>query len=109
MNQPVIMHTEPGERAQPSPSAPAQEATELLNAYPNLSEVELARLINLYSKLSALDVALMISDERLGPRMDRFFADHRAKIRTPFQQYAILVVIAVVGVIALFWSMEIAS
>jgi hypothetical protein len=41
--------------------------------------------------------------------MDRFFADHRAKIKTPFGQYAMLVAIAVVGVVAVFWSMAVAS
>ena len=64
--------------------SPASEASELVGRYPNLSELELARLINLYRQFSALDLALMISDEELGPRLDRFFTDHRAKVNFRF-------------------------
>ena len=49
-----------------------------------LSEIALARLINLYVELSALDMAL---DEKLAPRLDRFSADHRSRIRAPLRQY----------------------
>jgi hypothetical protein len=77
--------------------------------YPNLSEVELARLINLYRQLSALDVALMVSDEKVSVKMDEFSADHRAKLRTPFRQYAVLVAIAVFGFITVLWAMAVAS
>jgi hypothetical protein len=79
---------------EPSP-APAQrapdEARELIGRYPNLSEIELARLINLYRELSALD---------------RFSADHRSKVRTPFRHYAALVAYAVVGVAAVAWAIS---
>ena len=58
------------------PRRPAvEEAAELIDRYPNLSEIELARLINLYRDFSALDSALIISDRRLGSRLDRFCAD----------------------------------
>lgn len=90
-------------RAQ-APGSPAlEQAAELIGRYPNLSEIELARLINLYRELSALDVALMISDERLARRLDRFVEDHRSEVRTPFRQYAILVAIAVVGIALATW------
>src|SRR5688572_6679145 len=85
------------------------QASELIDRYPNLSEAELARLINIYRHLSALDVALMISDEKLGWKMEEFYADHRAKLKTPFRQYAILVAIAVVGVAAVLWAMTVIS
>ena len=85
------------------------QASELIDRYPDLSEVELARLINVYRELSALDAALMISDEKLGRKMEKFFADHRAKLKTPFRQYAILVAIAVVGVAAVLWAMAVIS
>jgi hypothetical protein len=87
-----------------STPAPATEAAALVGRYPNLSEVELARLINLYRHFTALDLALMISDETLGPKLDRFFADHRSKIRTPFRQYATLVGTAVAGIAAALWA-----
>ena len=88
----------------PSGASAAQQMADLVDRYPNLSEVELARLINLYGQVSALDLALMISDEKLAPRLDRFFKDHRSKVRTPFRQYAALVVTAAVGAAILVWA-----
>ena len=87
------------------PLAPINEATDLVSRYPNLSEIELARLINLYRSLSALDAALMISDEELGPKLDRFRDDQRSRIRTPFRQYAVLVWIAIAGIIVTAWAL----
>jgi len=88
---------------------PIDEARELIGRYPSLTEIELARLINLYRQASALDMALMLSDEELAPRIDRFCADHRSKIRTPFRQYAALVAYAVIGILALFWAASLPS
>ena len=85
------------------------EARELIRRYPNLSEIELARLINLYRGLSALEMALMLSDEKVAPNLDRFSADHRLRIRTPFRQYAALVAYAVVGVAVVVWAAAFAS
>ena len=94
----------------PSPAPrPVDEARELIARYPNLSEIELARLINLYRELSALDMALMLSDETLAPRLDRFSGDHRSRIRTPFRQYAALVGYAVVGLAVAVWAVAFAS
>ena len=92
----------------PAPT-PADEVRELLGSYPNMSETALARLINLYRGLSALDVALMLSDEKLAPRLDRFSSDHRSRIRTPFRQYAALVAYAFVGVAVITWAAAFAS
>ena len=96
-------------RAQAPPSCGFQQTTKLIDRYPNLSEVELARLINLYRELPALDVALMLSDEKIAPRLDRFFVDHRSKIRTPFRQYAALVGLAFVGVAVTIWAVVFGS
>jgi hypothetical protein len=95
----------------PESAAPrvADEARKLIGRYPNLSEIELARLINLYRELPALDMALMLSDEKLAPNLDRFSADHRSKIRTPFRQYAALVAYLGIGLAALAWAAAFAS
>ncbi len=84
--------------------SPLEEARELVGRYPNLSEIELARLIDRYRHLSALDMALMLSDEKLAPRLDRFSGDHRTRIRTPFRQYAALVAYALVGAAVVLWA-----
>jgi hypothetical protein len=54
-------------------------------------------------------VALMLSDEKLASRMDRFSADNRSRIRTPFRQYAALVAYAFVGVAVITWAAAFAS
>jgi hypothetical protein len=85
-----------------------EEAAELIDRYPDLGEVELARLISLYRDFSALDSALIISDQRLGPRLDRFYADHRSKLRAPFRQYAALVLYGVLTIGAVVWAWAVA-
>jgi len=92
------------EQPQSQPPRPLDESRKLITRYPNLSEIELARLINLYRDLSALEMALMLSDEKLASKLDRFSADHRSKIRTPFRHYAALVVYAVMGIAAVAWA-----
>jgi hypothetical protein len=87
---------------------PLDEARELIGRYPNLSEIELARLINVYRELSALDMALLLSDEELTPRLDRFSADHRSRIRTPFRHYAALLAYVVVGLGVVVWAVAFA-
>jgi hypothetical protein len=92
------------------PRRPAvEEAAGLIDRYPNLSEIELARLINLYRGFSALDSALIISDRRLGPKLDRFFGDHRSKLRAPFRQYAALVLYGAMTIGAVIWAWAVAS
>ena len=92
------------------PRRPAvEEAAELIDRYPNLSEIELARLINLYRGFSALDSALIISDRMLGRKLDRFCADHRSKLRPPFRQYAALVFCGVLSLGAVIWALALAS
>lgn len=86
-----------------------EQAAELIGRYPKLSESELTRLINLYRQLSALDVALMISDEQLAPRLDRFVREHRSQLRIPFRQYAVLVAIAVMGIMLVAWVVAFGS
>jgi hypothetical protein len=94
--------------AAPAPR-PIDEVRALVRRYPNLSEIELARLVNLYRDLSALDMALMLSDEKLALRLDRFTADNRSRIRTPFRQYAGLVAYAVAAVAVVVWAAAFAS
>ena len=95
--------------AQAESPTKAQEAAALLQRYPNLSETELARLINIYRNLTALDVALMMSDDALSPKLDRFSEDNRSKIRAPFRQYAMLLGLALVGVIVTLWALAVSS
>lgn len=98
-----------GGQSNGSPGVALQQAADLIDRYPNLSEIELVRLINLYRELSALEVALLISDDDLAPRLGRFVQDHRSKVRTPFRQYAVLVAIAVAGISLFIWALIVAA
>ena len=91
-------------RDQAEQQAAAQHAAELIARYPDLSAIELASAVKSYRQLSALDMALMISDEALAPKLDRFYKDNWRKLRTPFRQYAVLLAIAVVGIILAIWA-----
>ena len=94
-------------RTDDQPIGTAQEQVQvLISRYPNLSETELARLINLYRGFSALDTALMLSDEALAPRLDRFTTDHRSSIRPPFRQYAGLLFYTILTLGALIWAVS---
>ena len=91
------------------PRRPAvEEAAELIERYPNLSEIELARLINLYRRFSALDTALLLSDDGLAPKLDRFTTEHRSKVRLPLRQYAGLLVYTLLTLAAVAWAIAVA-
>lgn len=92
------------DKPHPAAPQPLDEARELIRRYPNLSDSELARLISLYRRFSALEMAFALSDQELAPRLDRFSADHRSKIRIPFRQYAGLVAYAVAALAVVIWA-----
>lgn len=92
----------------PDPRA-SDEVRDLIERYPNLSEIELVRLINLYRELSSLNMALMLSDENLAPKLDGFSREHRSKIRTPFHQYAALLGYALIGIAVFAWAIAAAQ
>lgn len=80
----------------------------LVGRYPDLSETELARLIDLYRGFSALDTALILSDDALAPRLDRFTTEHRSRVRPPFRQFAGLLFYAVATLGMLAWAISVA-
>lgn len=97
------------DHAQSPTPIPLDEARELIGRYPDLSGAETDRLISLYRAFSALEMALVLSDKVLAPRLDRFAADFRSKIRPPFRHYAALLLYAVLGVASLAWAAAVAS
>ena len=87
----------------------AEEAALLIARYPELTRRELDRLLTIYPKVPTVDAALMISDEKLGPKLDLLFKHHHAEFATPFRQYAALVAIAVAGILVVAWTVAFAS
>ena len=89
---------------QVEPRYVAQQAATLIARYPDLTATELARAIKLYRELSSLDMALMMSDEDLAPKLDQFYKDNWRKLRIPFRQYAVLLGIAISGIMLAVWA-----
>lgn len=82
---------------------------ELLERYPSVTKPELDVLVVAFRKLSALDMALLLSDEELGPKLNRFRREHASKFRTPFRDYAVFVAMAVVGLLVTVWAVATAG
>lgn len=80
-------------------SADAADAQEQLYRYPDISDRELAVLVRHFQNLPLLDFGLLAADERLGAKMDVFFADHGDKLRPPLSwtEWAIAAA-AVIGI-----------
>ena len=71
-------------------SEEAAQAEVLLARYPHISELEVADLIRAFSRLPLLDFGLVAADDRLGPQLDAFYADHGEKLRTPLRRIALV-------------------
>ena len=80
------------------------QASELVARYPKLDQGEVDRLASLYRELSALDVALLMADQQLAPRLERFVDEHSSKVRTPLRDYALLLAIVASGALLVVWA-----
>lgn len=85
-------------------SADAADAQGLLYRYPDISDRELAVLVRHFQNLPLLDFGLLAADERLGAKLDTFYAEHGDKLRHPLSwaEWAIAVA-AVIGIFALIY------
>ena len=59
----------------------AIDAQVLLYRYPDVSESELDSLLATFKNLPLLDFGLLAADERLGAKLNEFYADHGDKLR----------------------------
>ena len=84
-------------RGPPARSHAHARFVELVGEYPHISTEQLKELTERFPQLSALEMALMMSDDSLAGKLDRFRVEQRRRIRTPFSQYAVLVAIALGG------------
>jgi hypothetical protein len=83
-------------------SQSAQRAQVLLERYPDIGERDLATLIRTFANLPLLDFGLLAADERMGDKLEQFYADHGDKLRPSLTLWAVAVPVAVVA-IALAW------
>ena len=81
----------------------AEEATAILERYPDATSDEITRLVTIYPHLPMLHIALMTSDDELRPRLEAFQTDHGRRIRTPFNQIRGLLLPLALLLIVLVW------
>ena len=85
----------------------AEQATELVERYPNLTSDEVDTLVAIYPLLPPLHLALMASDDDLAPRLEAFREAHRRRIRTPFRQYMpFLIPVLIMAVVLVWWILK---
>jgi hypothetical protein len=82
----------------------AGEATALLQRYPELAPWEIDRLVSIYPHLPMLHIALMTSDEELGPRLAAFQTNYGRRLRTPFRQFAVLLIPLAIMLVVVLWT-----
>ncbi len=62
-------------------SVDAADVQEMLYRYPDISDRELGILVRNFQNLPLLDFGLLAADEKLGARMDAFYAAHGDRLR----------------------------
>ena len=85
--------------AKNAPKSVAPRFKELLSNYSSSSEADLVELVTLYRELTPVEISYLRSDGGLVGTLDRFRSDHRKQLRTPFRDYAALVIIPICGVV----------
>lgn len=93
-----------------SASSPANEyVCALLANYPELNHDETEQLIQSYLELTPVEFAMLSSDHEMAKKLERFRADYRARTKTPFNHYGVLLGIALIGLAIFAWAMMLAA
>lgn len=79
-----------------------QQAADLLQRYPHVSNAEAKRIVTYLRKGRHLDVGMLTGDEALKPQLDRFMADHAKHFRLSFGEAA-GVTAAIAAFLAFCW------
>lgn len=79
-----------------------EEAADLLIRYPRVSDDEAKLILAFLRKGRHLDVGMVMGDERLGPYVDRFTADHARHFRIGFVEGA-AVVLGIAAFLFICW------
>jgi hypothetical protein len=93
----------PSEDGDPDPGN-AKRIADCLRRYPAISDLERTVLIGGLPQLSNLDIAFMLSDPEVGPKLERFRAEHKRQTRLPFRDYAALLVLIIVTFVLIVYS-----
>jgi hypothetical protein len=79
-----------------------ERAAQLLRRYPEVSSSETDEIVTFLKTGRQLEIGLLTCDDRIRPRLDAFYADHKARFRVRWPEAAALVAV-ILGVLAVLW------
>jgi len=82
------------------------EVADLLSRYPSVSGEEERQILTFLRRGRHLDVGLLTSNERLRPKLDAFFEDHKAHFKLKWAEgaAAVGVIGALMAILWLVWE-----
>jgi hypothetical protein len=78
------------------------EVADLLSRYPGVSGAEEQQILTFLRRGRHIDVGLLTSNDRLRPKLDAFFKDHKAHFRLKWIEGA-AAVSGIAALLAIFW------
>jgi hypothetical protein len=90
-----------GQRSAAAPLEP-HEVAALLSRYPSVSGEEARQILTFLRRGRHLDVGLLTSNERLRPKLDAFFEDHKAHFKLKWVE-GVAAVGGIGALIAILW------
>jgi hypothetical protein len=85
-----------------APKLTRDQAADLLQRYPHVSDAEVKLILTFLRKGRHLDVGMITGDDALKPQLDRFMADHAKHFRLGFFE-GTRVVAAMAAFLGLCW------
>lgn len=94
-----------GQKSAAAPLEP-HEVADLLSRYPSISGEEERQILTFLRRGRHLDVGLLTSNERLRPKLDAFFEDHKAHFKLKWVEGAAVVggIAALLAILWLVWE-----
>lgn len=82
------------------------EVADLLSRYPSVSGEEKRQILTFLRRGRHLDVGLLTSNERLAPKLEAFFEDHKAHFKLKWVEVAAAVggIAALLAILWLVWE-----
>lgn len=85
-----------------SPRLTREQAVDLLQRYPRVSEAETKQILGFLRKGPQLDIGMVSADEQLKPQLDSFMRDHARHFRVGVFEGA-GVVVAIAAFLVVCW------
>lgn len=79
-----------------------QQAAELLDRYPDISEAERAEIVSFIRTGRHIDIGLLTANEKIRPKIDAFMADHKKEFGLGSRE-VVTVIAAILAFLAFCW------